>query len=83
MVTALRWAALVAFLSLPVMLFLGGPTRHPCPGSVFSPCEPHDTSPIWTHTAFLAALWLAVMLLLLSTVANHRAKEDRPSSRSD
>jgi hypothetical protein len=79
MVKALRWAALVAFLSLPVILFLGRPVRHTCPEPVTGPCDPLPPGPpAWTHTSFLAALWLAVMLLLLASVANYRASEDRP-----
>ena len=75
MVKSLRWAALVAFLSLPVILFLGRPVRHPCPEFVTSPCDPLITSPAWTSTLFLAVLWLAVMLLLLASVVNYRATQ--------
>ena len=83
MVKSLRWAALVAFSCLPVILFLGRPVRHPCPELVTSPCDPLITSPAWTSTLFLAVLWLAVMLLLLASVANYRAKQDRPEPQSN
>jgi hypothetical protein len=77
MVKALRWAALMAFLSLPVILFLGRPVTHRCPEPRI-PCDLPVDPPAWTSTLFLAVLWLAVMLLLLASVANSRASEGRP-----
>ncbi len=77
MVKALRWGALVAFLSLPVILFLRRPVMHRCPQPRI-PCDLPVDPPAWTSMLFLAVLWLAVMLLLLASVANSRPSEGRP-----
>ena len=76
-IKTLRWAALAAFLSLPVILFLGRPVTHRCPEPRI-PCDLPVDPPAWTSTLFLAALWLAVMLLLLASLANDRARRSRP-----
>jgi hypothetical protein len=76
MVKALRWAALAAFLSLPVILFIGRPVRHQCPQPRV-PCDLPVDRPAWTSTLFLAVLWLVFMLLLLASLANDRAKKKK------
>jgi hypothetical protein len=78
MVKALRWAALLAFLSLPVILFLGRPVDEGCPPPVDQICDPNHVSPTWVGPVLLTALGIAVLLLLLAAVANHRPEEDLP-----
>jgi hypothetical protein len=68
MVKMLRWVALLALLSLPLILFLGRPEPQPCgfePGEVRSPCTPAVLSPRWLVTVFITALAVAFALSLI------------------
>jgi hypothetical protein len=80
MVKTLRSAAVLAFLSLPVILFLGRPVETPCQSPALpKPCDPlPPSSPTWLGPVFWAVIGLAALLLLLGAVANHRPQEDRP-----
>jgi hypothetical protein len=78
MVKALRWAALFAFLSLPVIVYLGRPVDQGCPPPVHQICDPYHVSPTWLWPVFFTATGIAVGLLLFAFVLNHRPEEDRP-----
>jgi hypothetical protein len=68
MVKTLRWAALLALASLPVILYLGRPVNQPCgpePGAVRSPCTPAVLSPTWVVPVFLTAFAMAFLLSLI------------------
>jgi hypothetical protein len=78
MIKTLRSLAVLAFLSLPVILYLGRPVDRGCPPPVHEICDPYHVSPAWLGPAFFTALGMAVILLLLAAVANHRPEEDRP-----
>jgi hypothetical protein len=83
MVKTLRWAAFGAFLSLPVILYVGRPVNQPClpgPGIVDSPCDPLRVSPTWLGPVFLTALAVGILLLLMATSlglhGNHGTSSD-------
>ena len=68
MVKTLRRAAVVALLSLPVILYLGRPVNWPCesePGVAISPCDPLHVSPTWMVPVFITALATALVLSLI------------------
>jgi hypothetical protein len=65
MVKVLRWAALVAFLSLPVIVFLGRPVDQGCSPPVHNPCDPYHVSPTWMVPVFITALAIALVLSLI------------------
>jgi hypothetical protein len=76
LVRALRWAALVAILAIPVLAYLGRPLAYTCRGTVDA-CEPLiQSSPGWTRPAEFAALAIGILLLLLAAVAKPRLDED-------
>lgn len=70
MARVLRRAALVAFLSLPLILFLGRPTHQPCespPGTPRTPCDPLSVGPSWLVPVFFTALALTIPSLPMRT----------------
>jgi hypothetical protein len=75
MVKKLRWAGLLGFLSLPVILYLGRPVQSGCEGAR-GPCDPLRISPSWLGPAVLAALGATFLFLLLAAVANHRTDDE-------
>ena len=77
MVRVLRWAVLLAFLSLPVIFYLGRPVSKACPPDAFclwSPPRPAS----WLEPVFYTASGIAVALLALTVVASHRQGENWP-----
>jgi hypothetical protein len=79
MARKLVWATVLAFLSLPVIMYLGRPVVRPCSprsGAVRGPCDPSVLSPTWIVPVFLTVLVLAVLLLaVLLTVLLLRARD--------
>jgi hypothetical protein len=78
MVKTLRWAAVVALLSLPAILYLGRPIDRGCPPPVHQICDPYHVSPTWLGPVFFLVFGVAVLLFLLAAVANHRPEEEQP-----
>jgi hypothetical protein len=79
MVRNLRWAALIAILALPLILYLGRKPEYrgcePKPGGVPSVCNPLPVSPIWVAPVFYTVLGIAILLLVLAIVVNNRPNE--------
>jgi hypothetical protein len=64
----------LAFLSAPLILFLGRTRRVACSQGALGPCDPGLTSPGWTLPALIAALTVGVVL---AAAAIWRATRDR------
>jgi hypothetical protein len=78
MLKALRWAALLAFCSLPVIFYLGRPRWPSCPPG--AQCD-YGYPPLpasWLNPVFYTVSGIAVALLVLAAVASRRQGEDWP-----
>jgi hypothetical protein len=62
----LRWLGVVCFVSLPVILFLGRPTRHGCDPSLRAPCDPVFYGAWWTWFAFIAVAAAGFIALIVA-----------------
>ncbi len=78
MARRLRWAALAAILSLPLIMYLGRPVTEGCPPDPIHPCDPQTVSPGWTLPAIFLALAIGALLRLLAAGADHKPEEDKP-----
>ena len=69
MVRKLAWVTVFAFLSLPMIAYVGRERIQPCvypkSDAIRGPCDPAFNSPAWLVPVFLTVAAVAVLLLIL------------------
>ena len=75
----LRWLAVVCFLSLPAILWLGRPTANDCGHALENPCSVYGVSPErWQVPLFLLAVVTGTALLLVASRMRRAPVDELP-----